>query len=136
MNFDFTLTDNSAEAMAEFEAKCQRVLEKCGLAGERFAKQLAPVSPGGGNLRNSITHQVREHDAYIGTDNEYAIYQEVGTGIHATLGGGRDTPWLYTDQQGVTHWTRGNRAHPYIKPSVADHVSDYRAIMEGEFKSG
>lgn len=32
-----------------------------------------------GEMRESITHTVQDHTAYIGTDNEKAIYHELGT---------------------------------------------------------
>ena len=127
-------TDNSDEVLSAFEVACLRGLEKCGLVAEGYAKKLAPVDTG--NLRNSITHNMDsgEPAAFIGTNVEYAVYQEMGTGIYAD--GGRPTPWIYTDAKGQTHWTRGNKAHPFIKPAVADHIQTYKKIIEKELKNG
>lgn len=130
------LTDNSDKVLAEFEAACLRALEECGLTAEWYAKKLVPVDTG--NLRNSISHAVDsgEMAAYIGTPSEYAVYVEMGTGKYATGGGGRPTPWVYQDAKGNWHWTEGNKARPFIKPSVADHAQTYRHIIEDELKNG
>ena len=89
-----------------------------------------------GNLQNSITHMVDDGEmaAYVGSNSEYAIYQELGTGEHYP--GGRPTPWVYQDAKGNWHWTKGNPAKPFIKPAVADHAQTYRNIIEDELKNG
>ena len=130
-----TLEDHSAEVYKELEAACQRALEKCGLVGEGYAKKLCPVDTG--NLRNSITHTVTnsgERAAYVGTNSEYGVYVECGTGVYYP--GGRQTPWVYQDAKGNWHLTHGQRAQPFIKPAVAEHGEQYRKIIEAELKNG
>lgn len=128
------ITDNSKEVSAAIKAALLRGLEKCGLVAEGYAKKLCPVDTG--NLRNSITHVVDEQEpaAIIGTDNEYAAYVELGTGIYAEGGGGRPTPWVYQDAKGNWHYTRGNKAQPVLKPAAARHAIQYRKILEDELK--
>lgn len=130
------ITDNSKEVSAAIKAALLRGLEKCGLVAEGYAKKLCPVDTG--NLRNSITHVVDEQEpaAIIGTDSEYGAYVELGTGIYAEGGGGRPTPWVYQDAKGNWHYTRGNKAQPFLKPAAADHVGQYRDILESELKNG
>lgn len=130
------IQDHSAEVSAEIKAALLRGLEKCGLVAEEYAKKLCPVDTG--NLRNSITHTIDEQEpaAIIGTNNEYAAYVELGTGIYAEGGGGRPTPWVYQDAKGNWHYTRGNKAQPFLKPAAADHVGQYRDILESELKNG
>ena len=132
MNID--IHDHSAEVSAEIKAALLRGLEKIGLKVEDYAKNLCPVDTG--NLRNSITHMVDEQEpaAIIGTNNEYAAYVELGTGIYAE--GGRPTPWVYQDAKGNWHYTRGNKAQPFLKPAAADHAGQYRDILESELKNG
>lgn len=129
------ITDNSKEVSGAIHAALLRGLEKIGLVAEGYAKKLCPVDTG--NLRNSITHVVDEQEpaAIIGTNNEYAAYVELGTGIYAE-GGGRPTPWVYQDAKGNWHYTRGNKAQPFLKPAAADHVGQYRDILESELKNG
>lgn len=107
---DIKFTDNSKEVSEDIKAALLRGLETCGLVAEGYAKKLAPVDTG--NLRNSITHDVDDGEpaAYIGTNVEYAPYQELGT-VHMV-------------------------AHPFLKPAVADHANEYRKIIENELKNG
>ena len=132
MNVQFT--DNSKEFLEAMQQAAVRALEKCGLTAEGYAKKLCPVDTG--NLRNSITHTVDEEEpaAYIGTNNEYAAYVELGTGKYVS--GGRPTPWVYQDEKGNWHRTNGQKAQPYLKPAVADHKETYRGIIDNELKNG
>ena len=113
----------------EFENACLRTLERWGLAAEGYAKDLAPVDTG--NLRNSIAHKVSKNTVYIGTNNEYAIYVELGTGKYAE--GGQPEPWVYQDDEGRWHHTHGQQAKPYLKPSITDHKQTYINIVKDEF---
>lgn len=128
------VVNNSVQVGEAFRAACMRALERCGMEAEGYAKDLATVDTGRG--RNSISHKVDESEpaVYIGTNLDYMIYQELGTGIYAE--GGRPTPWVYQDANGNWHWTRGNRAHPFLKPAVADHPQTYRNIIEDEMTNG
>lgn len=127
-----TVEDHSAELLREFEAACNRALEKCGQAGEGYAKQLCPVDTGA--LRNSIAHNVDTAGkiAYIGTDKEYGLYVELGTGKY--VAGGRPTPWVYRDEKGNWHRTNGQRAQPFIKPAVSDNRDTYKNIINKALK--
>lgn len=133
---DVEIRNNSKAISAEIKAALLRGLEKCGLVGEGYAKKLCAVDTG--YLRNSITHAVDESEpaAYIGTNSEDGPYVELGTGIYAEGGGGRPTPWVYQDAKGNWHYTHGNKAQPFLKPSVADHAAQYRQILEDELKNG
>lgn len=132
MNIDFK--DNFQVALEAMQKAVERGLETCGLVAEGYAKKLAPVDTG--NLRNSISHKVvpEETTCYVGSNVEYAVYQEMGTGKYYP--GGRPTPWAYQDANGDWHWTHGNPAKPFLKPAVADHAQQYRQIMENELKKG
>lgn len=136
---DIIFIDNSPMVLDEFHAACLRALERCGLEAEGIAKNLVP-SPGKtgtGRLRNDISHTVDpdEKAVYIGTNVEYGLYVELGTGIYAE-GGGRQDPWVYQDDNGNWHWTRGYPARPFLKPAVADHKQTYQNIIEDELKNG
>ena len=52
-------------------------LLKGALRVERTAKELCPVDTG--MLRNSITHDIRDNYAVVGTSIDYAPYVEYGT---------------------------------------------------------
>ena len=130
----FRLVDHTDAVEAAFDDALRRALEKCGFVAEKYAKKLCPVDTG--NLRNSISHEVvdEEHAVYIGTNNEYAAYVELGTGKYAEGGGGRPTPWIYQDADGNWHYTHGNKAQPFLKPAVADHAGKYFDILKKVFE--
>lgn len=125
--------DNSQKILDEFHDAALRALERCGSQAEGYAKDLAPVDTG--NLRNSISHTVDEDEpaVYIGSNTSYAPYVELATGIYAE--GGRPTPWVYQDENGNWHWTRGNKAQPFLKPAVADHAKEYQSIIKTELEN-
>lgn len=70
-------TDNSAEALREFAQKLYRGAEAIGQQAVGYAKETTPVDTG--RLRNSENYRVVDKSIHIGTDVEYAIYQELGT---------------------------------------------------------
>lgn len=72
------VTDNSQEILKALPEVKARALMMCGAIAENSAKQKCPVDTG--RLRNSISHGMSDENTVdIGTDVEYAIYQELGT---------------------------------------------------------
>lgn len=130
---EVNISSHKDEVLAALEAATQRALARCGRQAEGYAVDLVPVDTG--NLRNSITHLVDDDTVYIGTNNEYAVYVELGTGKYATGGGGRPDPWVYQDDNGNWHHTHGQRAQPYLKPAVADHKQTYQNIIKDELEN-
>lgn len=48
-------------------------------------------------------------EAYVGSTLEHSIWQELGTGEYALEGNGRKGGWVYKDDEGNYHFTRGNK---------------------------
>lgn len=119
------------EAIQAKNDAIEKALEIIGLTAERYAKELCAVDTG--RLRNSISHQVDGETVYVGTNVEYAPYLEFGTGKFAE-GGGRPTPWTYQDSEGNWHTTNGMKPHPYLKPSIEDHLTEYKNIVQSILK--
>ena len=94
----------------------EKALNKSCLAVENEAKKQCPVDTG--DLRNSITHEVEDNVGYVGTNKECAPYVEFGTGIFASEGNGRDTPWSYQDDEGNWHTTIGQKPQPFLKTAL------------------
>ena len=119
-------TDNSDSVLAAFKQQIESALEKCGATGEGYAQGLVPVDTS--NLKQRINHivDVSAKKVYIGTNVDYALYVEMGTGIYAA--GGRPAPWVYKDSKGEWHRTRGQHAQPFIKPAVSDHEGTYKIL--------
>lgn len=118
-------TDHSGDIISSLGPNIERALEAIGAAAEGYAKNLCPVETGA--LRNSIAHAVQDNTVYIGTNVEYAPYVEFGTGPHNTLGGGT---LVVPDKDGNPRPFAGQRPQPYLKPALADHISEYEAYLK------
>ena len=128
------VTDYTVEVLDAFEEAIEAALEAVGQQAVTHAKQ--NLKSAGridtGTLRNSITHKVQmsEKAVYVGTNVHYAIYNEMGTGIYADGGGGRQTPWRYQDAKGNWHTTRGIKPTHFLKNAAQDHAEEYRGIVK------
>lgn len=91
MNVEFT--DNSAEILAALHAAAERGLEETGQTAEKYAVLKTPTDTG--RLKNSMTHLVQDDTVCIGSNVEYAVYVEYGTGRFASTGNGRPGWWVY-----------------------------------------
>lgn len=105
---DVNITDFTDEITDGIKEAIQRALVRIGLECEGYAKMLCHVVTG--RLRNSITHYVDGDSVYVGTNVEYAQYEEEGTS--------RRPP------------------HPYLRPAAVDHKDEWRKILEDELKNG
>lgn len=135
--------DHRREILEYFKKQSIQAVESCGLVAEGYAKDNVRNQVGQGSyvptgaLMNSITHKVIESDkdtaCYIGTNMEYAPYVEFGTGIYYD-GGGRRTSWVYKGADGKFHMTNGQRAKPYLKPAISEHLDKYKKIIINTLK--
>lgn len=115
MNMDFQIkTDNTEQIIAEKNEAVLRALEIIGQVVENSAAGYAPVDTG--NLRNSITHEVDdgEHCVYIGSNVEYAPYQELG--------------WYSKGK----HHSAANGDRGYLRPAVEDNMEKIQSIFKEE----
>lgn len=129
--------DHSEEAIQEMHDAVMRAFEICGGKAAGYAVLAAPVLTG--RLKNSITYITKDkqgpanqfgrgeeaepkdykahktpedQSVYIGTNVEYAAYQELGWRGHAPANGGKG----------------------YIKPAIEDHISEYKDIIQTELE--
>ncbi len=132
-DIDIQITDNSGEILRALEEKKKAALEGVGIQAEGYAKRATPVDTG--RLRNSITHAVRGDDVYIGTNVQpYSVYVELGTGIYASDGKGRKSPWGYYDRNGKYHVRRGMKPRHMLKKAASEHTEKYKRIIEAIMK--
>ena len=131
--------DNSGDVLRELDSKIEAILEAWGIQGVGAVVDIITSESrvDTGAMRNSISHQVDAGDksVYIGTNIEYAIYHELGTGIYLEGGGGRQTPWAYQDANGEWHRTRGMKPIHMIKNGVSQSVNDFKSIANDILKS-
>lgn len=120
----FVFHTNRAHFTSETEAACYRALEIMGGKAETYAKKSCPKDTG--RLANSITHQKSTSERlteYVGTNVEYAPYVELGH--HQEVG-------RYVAAIGARLVNEFVPGKPYIRPSVEDHVSEYKGVLETE----
>lgn len=98
--------DNSGAVKAACSNQINAAMQKIGMAAERYAKIACPVDTG--RLRNSISFTTGDKEVYIGTDVEYAPYVEMGT--------------------------VNTSAQPFLKPTITEHMNEYKTILEQELK--
>ena len=122
--------DHSADVLKALGNQTIKALYECGLVAEGNAKLKCPVDTG--NLRNSITCTVVESEdaVYIGTNVEYAPYVEFGTGKFYESG--RQTGWTINGPDGSRMTTRGQKAKPFLRPALSEHIDQYRKIIQRE----
>lgn len=116
------------------KAQCiNRALTKSCLMVESQAKINCPVDDG--QLRQSITSEVKGFVGAIGTNVEYAPYVHQGTGVYAVNGDGRtDVPWCYQDAKGEWHSTIGQQPNPFLERALDANREDILDTFKEEIK--
>ena len=108
------------------------VLEECAGELESQVKRNSRVATG--KTKNSFRHKVDEkaHIAYIGSSDENAIWEELGTGEYALHGDGRKGGWAYRDAKGDWHFTHGKKpsrafwkAYTSMKNKIIKHIQEF-----------
>lgn len=102
-------TNNSVQCKEALKEASIAFLEEAGGEIESQTKKNCKVVTG--KTKGSFQHQVDEGnlECAIGSNYENAIWEEFGTGIYALEGDGRKTPWIWTDEHGEKHITRGKK---------------------------
>ena len=113
----------------------QNALFKAGQQIEASAKLLCPVDTG--ELRNSINVVKLENGVSVGTDCEYAVYQEFGTGSKGNPAVPHTTKvrWTYYSR-GRFFTTSGNYPQPFLQPAFAANSQQIRNIIIAGLGSG
>lgn len=150
-NFDIQITDNSGAILAALERQSAAALEEIGLRAEGYAKMKCPVGTpestgiegySTSGLRQSITHKVLDTEVYIGTNKRaangapYPLYVELGTGVYATDGKGRKSPWVWVDKNGKPHRTTGMKPRHFLRDAAAQHTEEYKRVILKYLKNG
>lgn len=104
INVSVKVTSNAKKVISAKNDAIARALEAIGIQAEGDVAELAPVDTG--RLRDSITHEVDESEeaVYVGTNVEYAAYQEYGTSKM--------------------------KPHPYLKPGIMNNLETYKSIAK------
>ena len=128
---DVIYEDYTVEVCGIIDSKINAVLEEC--AGEIESQTKRNTRVDTGKTKESFSHFVDEanHKAYVGSSDENAIWEELGTGEFALGGNGRKGGWRYQDEEENWHFTRGKRpsramfyAYTALKSKIINHIQD------------
>lgn len=131
----YVKADNTDKIKEEFHERILQALDECGVIAAKAAQQELTMSGAvdTGRLRGSIDYGVVEADQemQVGTNVEYALYVEAGTGCYSTIGGGTSKKsWLYQGDDGETHIGKPMPARPYLKPALEKNVQQFQQAFE------
>ena len=133
MSGGFDYTDKAIKALNK---ACYKAIFKASNIVKNAAIANAPVDLG--NLQRSIDTKIEGHGketvGFTGTNNDYAIFVEKGTGEFAENGNGRKGGWAYVDAEGKGHFTMGQRSQPYLEPAFKDNKKKIEDAIKSELK--
>lgn len=126
--------DNSVQAKEKLKAATVRWLFEACMLVEGQAVLLAPVQTA--RLKNSIDYIVDQDEmvGYVGTNVEYAVYVEFGTGEFAENGRGRKGGWVYKDPSGEWFFTWGQEPQPYLRPAFRQNKNKIESLAKQIYK--
>ena len=93
-----------------------------------------------GALKRSIRAElVSSNSVEVGSNLEYAVYVEHGTGIYAFDGKGRAAspehpiPWTYKGSDGLFHTTYGVKPRPFLIPAFNSKKYNFLKYIKEEY---
>lgn len=105
--------DYTIEVQNKIADAIEPTLEEC--AGEIVSRTKRNSRVDTGKTKNSFLYKVTGSvmagifRAHIGSNEENAIWEELGTGEYALNGDGRKDGWSYKDAKGDWHYTTGKK---------------------------
>jgi HK97 gp10 family phage protein len=125
--------DNSMEGKERLKKAAAKWLLQACILVEGQAVLLAPVATS--RLKQSIDYIVDDDElvGYVGTNVDYAIYVELGTGEFAENGNGRKGGWMYIDPSGEWFFTWGIEPQPYLRPAFRQTKGQIEALAKSIF---
>lgn len=140
------IKSNKKEVLEAAEIDILAWLAAVGEDASDVAASKAPVDTG--ELKNSISYATpvewghgssipqaipESGTVYIGTNVDYGIWHEFGTGKYNPSG--RKTPWAFKDKKtGEWHYTAGVPAKHFIKFGMTAHKNEYKKALEMHLK--
>ena len=128
---DVVFEENSMKIKTAIADRVEAVLEECAGEIESQTKRNSRVKTS--KTKNSFRHVVDEGElkATIGSSDENAIWEELGTGEYALNGNGRKGGWKYVDEEGNGHFTRGKKpsramwnAYTTLKSTIINRIQN------------
>lgn len=124
--------DYTIKVKEAMDDRINAVLEEC--AGEVISQTKRNSRVDTGKTKNSFRYKVddKTHTAHMGSSDENAIWEEMGTGEYALHGNGRKGGWLYVDAKGDGHFTYGKKpsrafwkAYTSLKNKIIRRIQEF-----------
>ncbi|MCL1924031.1 MAG: hypothetical protein FWF50_00440 [Defluviitaleaceae bacterium] len=138
---DVKFTSNKKAVLQQFDRNVGKTLTAIGMKQQELAAleitDMGIVDTGLLRASNGYQVNLANQEVMVGNSVSYAPFIEFGTGVHAELGQGRQTPWTYFDelnQQFVT--TSGMEARPFLRNSILKYEEDYKEIVNAFMGEG
>lgn len=101
------IVDNSQKFLALAEQAKKKALTKVAMKWDQNVVSGVPVDTG--YLRNSRGYEVGENEVTVGFEASYSGFVELGTSRQ--------------------------KAQPFLRPSIMDHIDEYKEIIEDAYKN-
>lgn len=112
-----------AEAEKRLEREGLAVMRASALEMQNGTKRRVRVDTG--LSRSMVVLVLTTNGAMVVGNSKVLYFHEYGTGQYHEAGGGRQDPWVYTPDNGVTFYTTtGVRPQPAFRPSFEEAI-DY-----------
>lgn len=96
-----------------------------------------------GKLRDNIDYKLRKDGravgdmvSDIGSPDNHAIYNELGTGEFADNGAGRKGGWYYPGSDGKMHFTKGLKPIHFMRNAFRNTKSEVQSVMKNGLGKG
>lgn len=131
--------DHSDEVERWLKTEIPKALDDVGMflqgeAGDELENSPRRVDTG--RLKLSVNYRVvqdgEESVLYVGTNTRYAVYVHEGTGIYHPQG--RQTPWIYRDERGAFHQTRGMKPNRFLKNAIVKNEKQIEEYIQRRLK--
>ncbi|WP_242145905.1 MULTISPECIES: HK97 gp10 family phage protein [unclassified Bacillus cereus group] len=136
------MTEGFVSRRREAEQRTKQLERIAMLAAANYVKGMAQTysRKRSGDTARSITAETRETTdgivGLVGSNQDNAIYEEFGTGIHAEKGG-RKSPWVYKDKRtGKFYRTKGKKGTRALRNAGEMHIADIQRIIKQSMKGG
>ena len=130
------MKDNRDKAKKALKEVAKKAITLACTKVKSDAQLLSPVDMG--DLKRSIDYEVKQNNketnGQIGSNKDYAIFVEFGTGEFAENGNGRKGGWRYQDNKGDWHYTKGQKPQPFLRPAYKQNKKNIKKIIENELK--
>ena len=137
---EFSFEDNAVKIIKIAEDAIEAALLEAAaeLVSQTARNTIVDTGQLKGSWKANVSQTSEGYEAVIGSPLENAIWEEFGTGEYAKNSDGRKGGWVYKDEEGNWHHTKGKKprrafwkAYTKTKPNIKRHFEDkFNAVFK------